>query len=180
MANNPTLYGSFVPTTSVWDIDTLRSVDVTSPQFKELLVRLYQNINAIALSLNTRDAGYYDTQSFVNGQVFFPNPALNSGSNGTPTFRQVLRKVINFGALPNTTSKSVAHEIAMNGAFSFTRIYGCSTDPVALNFIPLPYPSLVAADTIELSVDATNVTVTTGSNWSAYTTTYIVIEWLTN
>jgi len=57
---NPQQVGSFVPTTNVWDPSEIYSVDVTSPRFKELLVRLYQNVNLIAVVLNTKDSGYYD------------------------------------------------------------------------------------------------------------------------
>lgn len=174
------IYGNFVPTTSVWDIDLLRTTEVTSPQFKELLVRLYQNVNLMALSLNTRDAGYYDTQEFVNGQLFFQNPSLTSASTTTPVYRQVFRKVINFGALPDTTSASVAHEIAMTEAVTFTRIYGCASDPATNTYLPLPYASPTLANNIELSVGPVNVTITTGSNRAAFTTTYVVVEWLTS
>jgi hypothetical protein len=40
MAQNVTS-GIFVPTTNVWDVSQIYEIDVTSPQFKELLVRLY-------------------------------------------------------------------------------------------------------------------------------------------
>jgi len=77
--------GSFVPTTNIWDVQRLYEVDIKSPEFKELLVRLYQNVNNIALSLNSRDAGYYDNTEFINGQTFFPNPTLSSTTAQTPT-----------------------------------------------------------------------------------------------
>ena len=164
--------GAFLPTTSVWDVATLSEIDVNSDEFKELLVRLYQNINNIALAVNIRDAGYYDQTEFVNGQLFFPNPALSSTTAQTPTFRQVFRKVINFGALPNSTSKSVAHGIQITSEYTFTRIYGCASDTVARSYIPLP------SNTTNIVVDATNVTVTTSSNLAAYATTYIILEYI--
>ena len=66
-----TQYGAFVPTNLIWDVQQLQSVDVNSPEFKELLVRLYQNINNIALVLNIKDTGMYQLSEFVNGQLFF-------------------------------------------------------------------------------------------------------------
>ncbi len=171
--------GAFVPTTNVWDdISALEQVDISSPQFKELLVRLYQNVNNIAILLNLKDTGYYPQTEFVNGQLYFPQPTLNSSTQVAPIFRQVFRLVINFGALPNSTTKSVAHNIAINNAYTFTRIYGCASDTVSFHYIPLPYSSATLANNIELSVDATNVTVKTAANFSAYTITYIVIEYL--
>lgn len=64
--------GLFVPTTNVWDIQNLEEGKDITPALKELLVRLYQNINAISLALNLKDSGYYVQQEFLTGQVFFP------------------------------------------------------------------------------------------------------------
>lgn len=170
--------GAFLPTTSVFDVSVIYSTDVNSPEFKELIVRLQQNINAIALNVNIRDAGYYPLTEFVNGQIFFPDPTLTSSTSQTPQWRQVFRKVINFGPLPNNTTKSIAHGVAIGNTYSFTRIYGASTDQVAHKGVTLPYSS-TAGDNIELYVDGTNVNVTTNSDWSAYTKTYIVLEYIT-
>ncbi len=173
--NNQANPGSFVPTTNIWDPSEIYQTEVTSPEFKELMVRLYQNLNIMSLNLNLRDAGYYTQQEFINGQLFFPNPTLNSTTSQTPIFRQAFRKIINFGALPNAGLKTYAHGITITSSFSFTRIYGCATDPVALKYIPLPYAGV---GTIELSVDATNINVTTTTNRTAYTLTYIVLEYI--
>lgn len=169
--------GLFIPTTSVFDIELMRKADVNSHEFKELLVRLYQNVNNIALALNQKDSGLYYQEEFVTGQVYFPNPSLSSTTQQQPTPRPVFRKVINFGSLPNTGSTSVAHGLTVTANFSFTRIYGAATDP-STSFIPLPYASPTDADNIELSVDATNVTITTGSDRTGYTTCYVVLEYL--
>jgi len=170
--------GSFVPTTNVWDPSEIYDVEVTSPEFKELLVRLYQNLNTMAIVLNVKDSGYYDTSEFVTGQKFFPLPGLTSQSSTTPDFRQTYRKVINFGALPNTGTTNVAHGITCDASTIFTRIYGVATDPAGFSYLPLPYASSTAANNIELSVDNTNVTIITGSNRAAYTITYVILEFL--
>ena len=175
---NPQNVGSFVPTTQVWDVSEIYNTDVASPAFKELLVRLYQNLNLMALALNTKDTGIYPTSEFINSQVWFPDPTLTSASSTTPTFRQVFRKVINFGALPNTATKTVAHNLTMTATTTLTRLYGAATDPVNLRYIPLPYASPVLANNIELSCDNTNVSVTTGSNRTAFSVCYIVIEYI--
>lgn len=167
--------GLFVPTTNIWDVAELYETDVNSDQFKELLVRLYQNVNNIALSLNIKDSAYYTLNEFVNGQLFFPS---SLSSNATePQYRQVYRLVINFGALPNAATKSVAHGLSIGSTWTFTRIYGTATNP-STEFIPLPYASPTLNQNISLNVDATNVNVTTAINYSAYTTTYIVLEYL--
>lgn len=170
--------GLFVPSTNVWDVSQLYSTEVTDPAFKELLVRLYQNVNLMAIALNIKDSGYYDTQEFVNGQLFFPNPANNSAMGKAAVYRQVARLTIIFGALPNTATKSVPHGLTPNSSWTFTRIYGAASDTTGFNYIPLPYASPVLANNIELNVDATNVNVTTGSNRSNFNVSYIILEYL--
>jgi hypothetical protein len=175
---NPQQVGSFVPTTNVWDPAELYSVEVTSPRFKELLVRLYQNINLIAIVLNTKDSGIYDKiGEFVNGQVWFPNPNLNSTSQLTPTFRQVYRTVINFGTLPNAAVKSVAHGITTTVATTFTRIYGTASDTTNKIYIPLPFVETLG-NNIQLDVDATNVNITTTIDYTNFNVCYIIVEYI--
>ncbi len=171
--------GSFLPTTYILDAAAVQSLDVNSPEFKQHMVKLYQTINSMLIVLNTKDSGYYIPQEFVNSQLFFPDPALSSTTDRTPTYRQVFRKTINFGALPNATVKSVPHGIVFNGNFSATRIYGAATDRPNSSMIPIPYVSSVAgAQNIELYIDATNVNMATGSDYSMYTISYVVIEYL--
>lgn len=174
---NPNVLGSFVSTTFVLDVARLEDIDVQSPEFKELLVRLYQDLNRMLFALNRKISGNYGLSQFVTGSLWFPSTSSTSVTN--VTYRPETRVVINFGALPNNTTKSVTHGINCNTGVSFTRIYGTATDPVNFKYIPLPYASATTANIIELKVDATNVTVITGSNRTAFTLTYIVLEFLT-
>jgi len=176
-------YGSFIPTTNIWDVSEVNNTKGISPELKELLVRLYQNLNRMSIALNTKDSGLYVTgsgtnQEFVTGQTYFPNPALNSSTPGTPTMRQTLRRVINFGPLPNSGTIAMPHNLTVTPGFTFTRIYGCASDIVDFLYIPLPYASNTAGDNIELSVNATDVVITTAANYSNYTVTYVVIEYI--
>lgn len=177
MINNPPTVGAFIPTTQIWDVDLIYSLDVKSPEFKELLVRMYQNINIIALNVNIRDAGYYDLQEFVNGQLYFPDPLNNSTTPGVPDYRPVFRKVINFGSLPNGGTKSVPHNLDVNVGTTFTRIYATASDTTDFEYIPIPYAS-AGGDNIELSVDATNVNITTVIDDSNFNVCYVVLEYL--
>ena len=172
-------FGSFVPTTFVWEIQQLQSSNI-DPNIKDILVRLYQNLNQMALVLNTKDSAIYDLSEFLTGQVYFPDPTLNSTTPQAPTQRQTYRLVINFGALPNTATKSVAHGLTIQGNWTFTRIYGVATNP-STGFIPIPYASVTdAAHNVELYIDATNVNIKTGIDLTAYTICYVVIEYLKN
>lgn len=125
-------------------------------------------------ALNDKDIGQYNTIPTVNGQKWFTPGDANRE-------RFVYRLVVDFGALPNTATKTVAHNIPTTGNTVFTRIYGTSTDLGATTItaaIPLPFSSTTLNQNIILSVDATNVIITTGIDYSAYTTTYVVLEYI--
>jgi hypothetical protein len=181
MARNSNQVGSFVPTTNVWDTAQIEASDL-SPTAKELLVRLYQNINNIALVLNTKESGYYDTNQFVTGSIFYPNPANNSQTSPykAAIYRQVNRKVIIFGALPNTGTKSVPHGITVTPHTTWVTSTAEATDPIGLQGIFLPYASPILANNIEINVDSTNVNITTGSNRSNFTICNVTLEFLIN
>lgn len=172
-------YGAFIPTNYIWDIQQLQQMDL-KPELKELLVRLYQNINNIAFAVNISDKGFYELSEFVNGQLYFINPNNNSSTTAAanPAQRQVLRKVVNFGALLDTAAKAVPHLIVCTNATTFTRIYATASDTTGHNYIPIPYASPTLANNIELSVDGTNVTITTGSNRSNFNVCYVVLEYI--
>lgn len=178
MANNQNTPGAFLPTTAAWDVAQVYQTDVNAPEFKELLVRLYQNMNNMALVLNMKETGFYTIDNeFICGQNWFPNPSLNSSTTTTATYRQAIRKVINFGTLPNNTTKSVPHNIVITPTVTFTRIYGAGSNP-STQFIPLPYVTSGNTDGIQLDITATDVVMTTTGNYSSYTTSYVIVEYL--
>ena len=172
--------GEYVPTTEIWQIiQELSTAKPGSDQFKELIVRLALIVNRINLAVNTKETGIYDNaREFITSEQYFPNPVFFSGTPQTPEYRLVYRTVINFGALPNAATKSVPHNITCTAATSFTKIYGASTDP-STEYIPLPFVSATdVAHNIEVNVDTTNVNVITGADYSAFTITYIILEYL--
>jgi|GEM_PF-587709 len=220
MADN-SKYGSFVPTTNIYDLENINDKELKPEDIKTLLVRLRQTINTISLSNNIKDSGYYVLEEFVNGQQFFKDPALNSTTEKAAAHRQVYRKVINFGALPNDSTKSVAHGLTIDNTWTFTRIYGTASDPVAKSYIGIPFSvsgsggaigtgtgtgtgtlnlstikwsdttapisttvnttvtiAAGTSDFIGIEVDATNVDITTGSDRTAFTTCYVVLEYI--
>jgi hypothetical protein len=175
-------FGAFGPTTQVWDVGELQNINVNSPEFKELLVRMYQNLNLMTLVLNAADKGIYDTQEFLNGQQWFPDPTTNSTTAISSHYRTPLRKVINMGALKNTGTTSQLHGITVSDTLRWTRIYGVATAPgtshPALNGIPLPYVSTTAGSIVELNVTSTTVNAITNDDKSAFTYCYVVLEYL--
>jgi hypothetical protein len=182
MPNGPLVHGIFVPTTDIYDTSEIYDVDINSIEFRELLVRLYLNLNRMALVINAKESGVYDnTSPFINGQVFFPNPNLASVAVSAVTSqspRQVYRTVVNFGPLPNTGTTSQPHYINCNAGTTFTRIYATASDTTGFNYIPIPYASSTAANNIEINVDGTNVNIITGSNRSNFNICYVILEYL--
>ena len=168
---------ALVPTTQVYDIEEL---EISTPGLKEFLVQLTQTVNSLSLILNMKDTGYYTLSEFANSQYYFPVEVPPATYNTIQEPRPVYRKVVNFGALPNAATTTVAHGIqGIDANFRFTRIYGCASDPIALNYIPIPYASTVAAaNNIELDVTAVNVRIRTGTNRSAFTSTFVILEYV--
>lgn len=184
---NPGEYGVFIPTTQVWDVASLSTADVNSPEFKELLVRMYMNLNRMAIAINLKESGYYNNANtdFVDGNQWFPNPAVSSSLAST-AFRPEYRTVVNFGALPNgpmgPLTKSIPHNLPVNASYTWTRIYATATDPVGLTGIPIPFASPTLTDAIAITVDALNVNITVDvtKDYSNYTICLVVLEYLKN
>jgi len=128
-------------------------------------------------ALNDKTIGQYSTTQTVSGEKWFTVGNANAQ-------RFAYRKVINFGALPNTAATAVAHGITTTQNTVFTHIYGTATDPGATtttSAIPIPFADPAAlANAIRIEVDATNVTITTAANYAAYTVCYIVLEYIIN
>jgi hypothetical protein len=178
MTSNLGDQGSFLPTTEIFEAESL----------EELNTQLTTIINDMSLVINQKDSGIYSNDSagspisFVNSQTWFPSSTPPSGQP-TGLRRQVFRKVVDIGALPNAGLKTVAHNISTNQNFSFTIIYATATEQGAsrvTSAIPLPFASPTLANNISLEVGATNIRITTGSNRTNYTICYVVLEWIVN
>lgn len=139
-------------------------------EFINTISLLYKRI---ANSVNTKEGALYLPQELATFQQYFT-------PNDPQKLRNVYRKVIDFGALPNTAVKLVAHGIAFNSEFTTTRIYGSATDPVNLVYVPLPFADPTAANSISLFAGGTDVVVQTGANRSNFTRCTVVIEYVKN
>jgi hypothetical protein len=175
--------GDFITTTQSWDVTELKQMDVSSDKFKELFVRMYQQLNNMAQSINTKGSGRFNTQEFATGETFYPSPSISSATNANAAPRPVFRRVLNMlpsGTLPNTGTLTVAHGLTFNSANTLTRLYGAATNAAGTSMIPIPYSSPTAANNIELYADATNIYLITGSNRTSYTKCNVIIEFLKN
>jgi hypothetical protein len=180
MENQQTNSGLFVPTTNIIEIEQIQQEGLSKELLKNIFVHLYQDMCNIALALNAKDSGYFPLEEFVSGKLLFvdPNTTIPSSSS-LYGGRAFFRTVVNFGPLPDTTTLSYPHNIDIDAGFSFVNIYGCASNQIALTYVPIPYASASeVANNIELSVDSTNVYITTGIDQSAYTTTYVILEYV--
>lgn len=170
-------FGVFLPITAAFDPESLTEL-TQDPKFKELVVLITQQYNNTANVVNLKETGYYITTEIVNSQFWF-NPNVTSVDQAL--FRNAFRLVVNFGALPNAGTKIVPHNIQgfTDGVATWTRIYATATSPSSPG-IPIPYASSVLNENISINVDDTNIYITTAIDYSAFTTTYVILEYLKN
>ena len=142
---------------------------------------LQDHLRKMVYAIGDREIGAYPLTEVVNGQKWFANQTKPADNQATNT-RFDFRTVVNFGVLPNAGPKSVAHGITTNPLTTFTRIYATATDltgGVFVSAVPIPFADPTAlANAIMISVDNTNVTITTGSNRTNFTVCYVVLEYL--
>lgn len=154
-------YGQFLP--------------VSHPQTQQELFDFADNASYI---INTKTSGWYVREEVMSGEVLFPTNDSRTSNNVEGTYRQVFRKVIDFGSLPDNTTKSVEHGITINDATRFVYIFGTANDPASRSYKPIPHASPTASSNISLDVDDTNITIETGSNLTAFTDVYITLGYV--
>jgi hypothetical protein len=145
--------------------------DVVPEEWEYARQFIIEQLKKITNSLNAKEIGFFLDEELVSGKLFIP------GATNPQAFRTVLRTVINFGALPNTGSKSVAHNVTVDGNFTLVSMWLSATDPIGLVGFSLAYWSIGASD-IALSYNSTDVVVSTSSNYSAYTRSYVIMEYI--
>ena len=176
--------GLFIDTTQIWD-EYLQAAQ-ENIDARELFLRLYQNINKIAIALNLKDSGLYSQTEFVNGQLWCPINEITNfvgtvGSNDSQVNaepRQVYRKIVFCGALLNAAAKTIPHGIVISDTTRFVRIYGAANTmntAVAKLYKPIP---CTGVDPIDLLVDETSITLTTTTNLTAFNEVWVVLEYL--
>lgn len=121
-------------------------------------------------AINSKEGGLYIPEETATFQLYFDeaNPQKN---------RNVYRKLIIFGGLPDTTGKRVQHNITFNNTTRMTRAYGAASDPSVIQFIPLPFSSPTLVNNISLEIDETDVIITTAADFSNFIETTVVLEY---
>jgi hypothetical protein len=153
--------------------------DTVPEKWEDAREFIVEQLKKLGIATNQREIGLFIDTEILSGQQWIPTAAMSgAGSSNSQQFRTVLRKVINFGALPAGGTKSVPHGIVFDINFTLTNLYLAATDPVNFLAFSLQYWANSAPGSIILNMDATNVNVTVTSNYSAYTRSFIVIEYL--
>lgn len=177
MLNEEQRTGVFVPTTQVWDVSKIYDLDVTSEEFKELIVRLYQQLNSIAIALNSKETGVYIKDVFNNGSRWF-NPNTTDPEDLRPGYQTV----VEFGAVNTGGSTTQPHNISIpaGSTIKFTAIYGCVNDSTGRNYLPIGYATTLGSfgtGNITVDVNATNVVIWNNSGTN-FTSATVVLKFL--
>jgi hypothetical protein len=88
---------------------------------------------------------------------------------------KIYRKVLYLEALPNTTTKTIAH--LLSSYQKIVRLYGVAKNEATGKTIPLPHINADLVEFVELSIDANLVQVISTADYSAYDG-YIVLEYI--
>ena len=144
-------------------------------------IKLYEYLNQISLATNSKDSGLYVTEESITGKQFIPTFSTTKSSHAT--YRDVFRVVVDTGALPNAGTSTTAHGINTTENYSIIAFYGGATAPGASTLtkgIPLPHINTTTpGDSVTLTVDATNINITTTTaNYTGFTRSFVVIEYI--
>jgi hypothetical protein len=152
--------------------------DVAPETWEEGRPFLVEQLKKLATAVNAREIGFYLDQELLTGKAFIPgaNEILDGGTS--QQFRTILRKVIDFGTLPNSSTKSVPHGIVFDANFTLIQLWASATDPTNFLALPIPYVTTAAGFQIQLYMDAMNVNIVTASTKDSYTRCFVVIEYI--
>lgn len=152
--------------------------DAIPDKWEEARAFIVEQLKRISNAVNIREIGWFLDEELLSGKAFIPGSENLDNLSTSQVFRQVLRKVVDFGPLPAAGTKSIPHGITFTDNFTLVQMFAAATDPVALTAIPIPYAHPTAANAVALDMDSTNVNITVGVNRSAYTRCFVTIEYL--
>lgn len=131
--------------------------------FRNRVNDLYQKTTS---SLNSKIGGLYQPLERTTGGQYFDRTNVQKNRN-------IYRMTVDFGTLPNTSTKSVPHNIpGWNNNYRLVQSYGAASDPDAMEYLPIPNNGIL------LEINSIDVTITTTSDRSSFTDTTVVIEYL--
>ena len=135
--------------------------------FHEIFEREYKKLLS---AVNSKEGGLYLPQELATFNEYFDR-------DDPQNMRNVYRIVVDFGVLPNATEKRVPHNITFNANVRLTRLFGGSSNPSSIQFIPLPFCSTTLLENVMLEADQEDIIITTGSDRSSFKETTVVMEY---
>jgi hypothetical protein len=152
--------------------------DVAPDKWEEGKGFLVEQLKKYGNALNVREIGFYLDEELLSGKLFIPGVNDIVNGNTSQLYRTVLRKVIVTGSLPNATTKSVPHEIIFDNNFTLIDMWLTATDPVNFQAFGLAYWDNTGTSPITVNMDAVNINITTTGNYSTYTRSYVIVEYI--
>jgi hypothetical protein len=146
--------------------------DTVPDSWKDAQGFFTEQLKKISEGVNVRDIALYIENETLTGGQFVPS------TNDLTALRSVFRKTIDFGSLPNASTKSVAHGLSIDNRFTLVKLITAATDPSNFLSLSIPYASATLTDVIEINMDDTNINITTSKDYSSYTRCYVIIEFL--
>ena len=116
-----------------------------------------------------------DVANLMNEQRSYSTTEINTGKkwiDGKPIYR----KVIDFGALPNATTKSVNHNISNLGRITFLQAITSNTGGTAT--LTIPYIATNDASyNVGMAIYQTTIEMSCNKNLSSYNETFVTLEY---
>ena len=140
---------------------------------KELLRNIFRKINDFVYIINAKDTGIYNDEEVFTSQQWYVNRPINQQ-------KMIFRKIVDVGTLPNVATTSTSHElnrdatgavIPITADWDIIRIRLKAFDPAGIIWIDASDPR------ITISVDATDIDVTTIDDFSAFTQCGVILEY---
>lgn len=114
-----------------------------------------------SLSSQISNLGNYSTTEHLTGKYWV---------DGKPIYR----KVVNFGTLPNSATKTVNHNVS--GISNWVSFYGIAWNNANTAMI-LPHVDLDSTYSVALWVTSTVITIKTGQNRNEFLNCYVILEY---
>jgi hypothetical protein len=142
--------GVFVQQSPIFDVGELQDVDLNSENFRELLVRLYQQMTNISIVLNLKTSGYYTNTEFVTSELYF------APDNNPANMRSIFMMTVDTGVINPGLNPGIPHGLTIASTWRFISIYGAANNTSTNNYYSLPY---AAAAGIEVRLNATDIVI---------------------
>ncbi|MCI7633894.1 MAG: tail fiber protein [Mollicutes bacterium] len=146
---------------------------IKAKQSAGVVATVVDNLN----SSSTTDALSANQGKVLNGMIeslgTYSTNEINTGKkwiDGKPIYR----KVISCGALPNSTTKIVNHNIS---DIDNSRMYGFAVRTSDKREFPLPFSSADGNGNIQLDLTSTYIQITSNIDRSSFNTSYVILEY---